>query len=670
MADVVRFAVLGPLTVDVAASGGPQPVPGGLPRAILASLLAAPNTIVSTDRLVDEVWPDGAPRSAVESLRNHILRLRRRLGPIAGQRLRTEERGYRLVLGAGELDEHEFTSWCGQGREALLAKDWNGASKLLADALALWRGRPFADVPLGSEGSAHIQRLTETRLLALTGRFEAELHLGRHLEVVAELSSLAQEHPLREEFHRQLMLALYRSDRQAEAQAAYHRLRRTLYDELAVEPSASVRELQRRILSADPGLVAADTENSVQQAASRRRVDHPAQLPADTRAFTGRAGDLARLLALARDAESGTGAGTVGISAIDGMGGVGGPGRVQLDDPDLGELAELCGDLPLVLRIAAARLRHRRTLSVRDLVVRLRDERSRLEHLSDDERSLAAVFDSSFVALPEAERRLFRLLGLIPGPGFDTYAAAALLDRGGGTAEILLESLLDHNLLLEHSPGRYRLHDLIRVYAGGLSAAESAEDRDAVLDRLLAYYRYAAGIADRHLPLFTRAGSSSNAASPTAVPDLPDRDAAVEWMRAERANLLAAFDIAVTRASPQHAIPLATALAAFLEQEGPWEKAVAVHQTAASMAQASGDRAAEAVALRHLGGVRHTIGDVASAAELYERALAIHQETGDYPEAARSLRRALGVYLEIGDDVGEAEVLGLLAQLEETAAQV
>jgi len=819
MVDVVRFAVLGPLTVDVAASGDPRPVPGGLPRAILASLLTAPNTTVSTDRLIDEVWPDGAPKSAVESLRNHVLRLRRRLGPLAAQRLRTEDRGYRLVLGPGELDELEFTSWCVQGREALLAKDWNGASKLLADALALWRGRPFADVPLGPGGSAHIQRLTETRLLALAGRFQVELHLGRHLEVVAELSSVAEEHPLREEFHRQLMLALYRSDRQAEAQAVYHRLRRTLRDELAVEPSASVRELQRRILSADPGLVAADTENSVQEASLRRRVDRPAQLPADTRAFTGRAGDLARLLALARDAESGTGVGTVGISAINGMGGVGktalavhaahrirdrfpdgqlfldlrghgsgrdhpltpdealaallgslgvpqdaiapdtearsalyrslldgtrtliildnagstgqvrpllpgcpgclvlitsrkrltgmddahsmaldvlprgdalallhqvgGPDRVQQGDPDLGELAELCGDLPLALRIAASRLRHRRTLSVRDMVVRLRDERSRLEHLSDDERSLAAVFDSSFATLPEAEQRLFRLLGLIPGPDFDAYAAAALLDSGVGTAEMLLESLLDHNLLLEHSPGRYRLHDLIRVYAASLSsAAEFAEDRDAALDRLLAYYRYTAGIADRHLPLFTRAESSSNAAAPTSVPDLPDRDAAVDWMRRERANLFAAFDIAVTRAAPQHAIALATALAAFLEQEGPWEKAVAVHRTAASMAQAAGDRGAEAVALRDLGGVRHTIGDVASAAQLYERALAIHQETGDRLGEANVLhdlgrarymigdrqaavdlgRRALALHRELGERLGQANALILLGR--------
>lgn len=832
----VRFAVLGPLTVD--AGDGAIPVSAGLPRTVLAVLLLAPNTTMSTDRLIDEVWPAKPPRAALESLRNHVARLRRQLGPLAAARVRTDAGGYRVDLRPGELDEHEFTASCAEGREALRRGDWAATATLLADALKLWRGRPFTDVTLSPEGWTHAEQLNETRLLALEGRFQADLHLGRHQDVVGELRSLTGLHPLREEFHAQLMLALYRSDRQAEAQTVYQRLWRTLRDELAVDPSERIRELNSRILAADPALAApapvpaaisAPGYGTVVASAphDRRTLAHTrqagrAQLPADTRAFVGREAELGRLFDLARQSADGAAEpsyGAAAVFAIDGMGGVGktalavraahrvragfpdgqlfldlrghstgsgplstedalgtllsflglppdavpadvharaalyrslldgtrtlivlddassaaqvrpllpaaegclvlvtsrerlvslddahslslgvlprpearallheiaGPGRIRADEEaDLDELAALCGFLPLTLRIAASRLRHRTTMRVRDLIDRLHDGRTRLAHLSDQERSLGAVFDSSFAALPPAERQLLRRLGLTPGPDFDGYAVAALCDSVRDAAERTLESLLDHNLLLEPSRGRYRLHDLLRIYASALSLAEPAEERDAAIARLFAYYRHAALAADRRLSLYPRPGPASADAvpPPTSVPSLSSRTEAAAWMRAERENLLAAFDLAAVHAKPHHALAISTSLAAFLQQEGPWDKAVAVHRAAVSVAAEAG-RSAEALALTDFGRVQHMVGDLAVAAELYERSLAAYREVGDPLGEANALhdlgraryqigqqsvatelgRQALTIHQGLGEPLGEAHALLLMSR--------
>ncbi|MDH6114417.1 tetratricopeptide (TPR) repeat protein/transcriptional regulator with XRE-family HTH domain [Kitasatospora sp. MAP12-15] len=372
---------------------------------------------------------------------------------------------------------------------------------------------------------------------------------------------------------------------------------------------------------------------------------------------------------------------------------VAGPGRLPADHPALAELAALCGHLPLAIRITAARLRHHRALRLEDLVAELGNERHRLDHLADEDRSLAAVFATSVADLPEAERQLFALLGLVPGADFDAYAAANLIGGDHRTAERLLESLLEHSLLAQHTPGRYRFHDLVGLYARTLNdpeasaaaaaaaATEREAAREAALERLGSYYLHTAQQADRHLARRTRADAPPAAAQPAVAPPLPDRDAALSWIRVERDNLIAqAADTrhprAIALATPL-TTPLAAALAAVLLLDGPWTQAAALHQAAAEAAQQLGDLAGEAGALCDLGRIRHATGDYRASGELYERALAICQGLGDRPGEAVGLHelgrirlltgdllvaadlqeRALAIFRELGDRLGEARTL-------------
>ncbi|MGC0418200.1 ATP-binding protein [Embleya sp. AB8] len=364
---------------------------------------------------------------------------------------------------------------------------------------------------------------------------------------------------------------------------------------------------------------------------------------------------------------------------------VAGPDRIPRGHPAIAELVELCGRLPLAIRIVAARLRHRRALRVEDLVEQLRDESGRLGRLGDEARDLTAVFDASYTALPEAERRLFRRLGRVPGPDFDGYAAANLLDADVPTAERLLDSLLDHNLLIQLTPGRYRFHDLIGLHArsrgadgprGDCEPTEEAE-RAAARGRLLDYYLHTARQADGRLTPHQRPGPPRTGPVPVAVPDLPDRAAALTWVRAERDNLMA------VAADPRCVIALAASLAAFLLQEGPWPQAAALQRSAADAAHESGDRYGEATALENLGRVWYVQGEFAAAAEPYERALAGYRDVGDrhgeasaleelgrvrymlgeFAAAAELHERALAGFRELGDRYGEAGSLWSLGRV-------
>jgi DNA-binding SARP family transcriptional activator len=172
-----------------------------------------------------------------------------------------------------------------------------------------------------------------------------------------------------------------------------------------------------------------------------------------------------------------------------------GPGRIAADDPLSEEIAQLCGYLPLALRIAAALLRHRPSWHLVHLAGKLRGTHRTLAGFHDGDRDLSAAFDLSYAALLPDQQRLFRRLGLIPGPDTDLYAAAALLDTDPDTADTLLQNLVDHNLLLETVPGRYRMHDLMHAHARALAAAEP--DRDAALDRVSRYYAHTVQTARR-----------------------------------------------------------------------------------------------------------------------------------------------------------------------------
>ncbi len=247
---VVRYAILGPVEIR----DGGRPVAAGGPRqlALLAFLLLNANAPVSSDRLIDALWGDNAS-GADKRLQMAVARLRKVLD--AGEPvLHTSGGGYALAVSPGELDADVFEAAIADGRAALAAGDAERASSLLEQALALWRGSPLADVGYMEFAQPEIRRLEELRLGAIEARVDADLELGRHAALVGALEALSAEHPTRERIAAQLMVALYRCGRQAEALDAYRRTRTHLSEELGLEPGPALQALQAEILEQSPAL--------------------------------------------------------------------------------------------------------------------------------------------------------------------------------------------------------------------------------------------------------------------------------------------------------------------------------------------------------------------------------------------------------------------------------
>ena len=245
----VEFRILGPLE---ALSGGHAVQLGGTrQRAVLAILLTHANEVVSADRLIDELWGDSPPGTAANVLQGYVSHLRKALGAGA---IATRAPGYAIELEPGQLDLQRFEALVDEGGRALSAGEPERAAELLHEALGLWRGSPLADFAYEPFAQGEIARLEELRLAAQERRIEAELSLGRHAELVAELEGLVARHPLRERLRAHLMLALYRAGRQAEALDVYQDARRALVDGLGIDPSPALQELERAILRQDPSL--------------------------------------------------------------------------------------------------------------------------------------------------------------------------------------------------------------------------------------------------------------------------------------------------------------------------------------------------------------------------------------------------------------------------------
>ena len=270
------FRILGPVEIldgeRVVRLGGPKR------RAVVAVLMLHPNRVVASEQLIDLVWGDDPPRAALGSLQNHVLRLRRELG----DRLVTRRPGYLLRVEPGELDLDRFRRLVEEARVSRPSE----AAPLLREALALWRGDPLADLA-GEPAGAAAAHLAELRPEALENRIDADLSLGRHANLVPELDGAVREHPFRERLRAQLMLALYRSGRQADALEAYSAARTTLVEELGTEPGAELQELQRAILRQDAeiaGPAAAVSEEPAARAEEARKTVTVllADLPADS----------------------------------------------------------------------------------------------------------------------------------------------------------------------------------------------------------------------------------------------------------------------------------------------------------------------------------------------------------------------------------------------------
>ena len=356
-------------------------------------------------------------------------------------------------------------------------------------------------------------------------------------------------------------------------------------------------------------------------------------------------------------------------------------------DPAVGDLVRLGGFLPLAIGMLASQLRHHPAWSAADLAAVLAGARDRLELLQAENVSVAAAFDLSYRDLTEDQQRLFRRIGLVPGPGFDAYAVAALDGTSLATARRGLADLYDQHLLTEPAVGRYQLHDLLREHARALAAAGSPAESDAAAGRLLDYYLHTALAAGR---LFAPWASTDRrlppGQPPAAAPDLSVPGQAAAWLDAERANLHAAADYAAGRARCPHAFAIPAAISAFLVARGHWDQCAALHQTALAAVRQAGDRLSEADTLGALGELQRLMGDYPSATASLARALALFREagdqpgqtstlsalgflrilTGDYPVAAASHQQALALARRAGDQRGQAwtlKGLGLLHQL-------
>jgi WD40 repeat protein/DNA-binding SARP family transcriptional activator/energy-coupling factor transporter ATP-binding protein EcfA2 len=250
----LEFRILGPL--KVLADGEPVSIGGPKQRALLALLLLSSNRVVSRDRLLGELFVEVSPNSADHALRNQISRLRKVLSATGADppRLVARPPGYLLRVEPGELDFEDFERLWVEGREALAGSRPAVAARALRAALALWSGRALADVELEAFGQVEVERLEEFRLAAVEQLVDADLALGRHLELVSELEALAAEYPYRERFRAQLMLALYRCGRQAEGLEVYRQTRALFTEELGLVPGVELQELERAILVQEPEL--------------------------------------------------------------------------------------------------------------------------------------------------------------------------------------------------------------------------------------------------------------------------------------------------------------------------------------------------------------------------------------------------------------------------------
>ncbi len=363
------------------------------------------------------------------------------------------------------------------------------------------------------------------------------------------------------------------------------------------------------------------------------------------------------------------------LSGRDDLGASSGPG---------GQIARLCGYLPLAIGMLARQLHHHPAWTAAGLAADMAAARNRLELMHAENVSVAAAFNLSYRDLTTGQRRLFRWLGLHPGPDIDAYAAAALAGTSLAAARRHLDGLYDQHLITEPGPGRYRLHDLIREHARTLAAADDPAAREDATGRLLDYYVHTARAASTHVPIWIAADRRALPVGPPAcAPLLATPQQAASWLESERANLHAAAGHAAATGRPAHAIAIPDAMGGFLDTRGYWDEALDLHQQAVTAARLAGDLPGLARALLLLGGQQSMIGDFPAAAANATRALALYRDlgdqdgegdcltgfghtriiAGDYPGAAAAFRHALDLFRDSGLRSGEGGALNELGAM-------
>ena len=342
---------------------------------------------------------------------------------------------------------------------------------------------------------------------------------------------------------------------------------------------------------------------------------------------------------------------------------------------------QLCGYLPLAIALAAGRLRSHPTWSITYLADLLDQAPDRLEHLAGGDRSIQAAFTVSYQHLAPQRQRILALLGAHPGPSIDAYALAALADCSLTQAHQHLEALHTDCLIQETAPGRYQLHDLLRVYAGSLAATADQADTEQAMRRVLDYYLHTAATADAHMTVWTTPTLTITLHTPAHHPDVDTRQRARAWLDTELATLATCLDHATGH--PDLAIALSTTLHNYLRISGAYELALHIHHTALAAAERTQDRLGQATTLTYLGRVYYLRGDWERAQQRHAHALQLFTDLNDqrgqantlsdlggvlllpgkYERAQEVLDHALQLFADLGDQRGQANTLALLGRV-------
>jgi DNA-binding SARP family transcriptional activator len=809
--DRLEFRLLGPL--EAARDGRPVPLGGPQVRGVLARLLVDLGRTVSVTALVDELWGERPPADAHRTTRSYVSRLRRAMaGPPrggSGEVLVTRPPGYQLAVDPEAVDAVRFERLAAEGRRALAEGRSGPAHELLTEALALWRGTALAEFEGLPTVSCEAVRLNGLRLTAVEDRIEAGLAAGQHGPLVGELEELVRAHPVRERLRGQLMIALYRSGRQAEALGAFQNARSLLVEAFGVEPSPALVAIHQRILRQEPNLEPGTAPEAVPPAADVRapglpapegrvyRVSEfgvrdsevrgpsgdpsvgdtalpvPAQLPFSVGDFIGRADELAQLDAAL---------GAVPLTVISGTAGVGktslavhwahrvaprfpdgqlyadlrgfdrdgsasdpadcvrgfldalglplrslpaglqarsalfrsmlagkrmllvldnardaeqvrpllpgspgclvvltsrdqltplvvaqGAGSLRLDPLTAGQARELlicrlgrdrvarepraadeiaahCAGLPLALAIAAARAAVRPGHPLSALSAQMNEAAARLDAFEggDANTDVRSVFSWSYRTLGADAARLFRLLGLHPGPELSAAAAAGLAGCPLHLVGRSLAELCRANLLTEQTPGRYALHDLLRVYAAELAEAE--EDpvtRQGAVHRVLDHYLHTAHAAALRLETYVGVLDMDGSQPQQPPAAFGSQSEALDWFLTEHRVLTDAFAQARDAGLDRYSWQLARACTGFLHRTNHWGELYRMQQVALAAARRQGDLAGQA----HAG---------------YGLALAT-RGLGRLGEAEAGLLASLDLFEQAGDHSGQALVHESLA---------
>jgi DNA-binding SARP family transcriptional activator len=814
----VDFKILGPL--EVLADSVRLELGGTRQQIVLAALLLGANGVVSTGRLLDAVYGEDLPPTARSQLQISISSLRRTFAEHdRGGIITTTPQGYLIEVGPGELDAQRFEELVIAARAAHKAGELEQSVAHYRDALRLWRG-PALDGMDSQVIHAAASRLDEQRISANEDRINLELELGRHHELVGELTEMVEESPLREALRAQLMLALYRSDRAAEALQVYRQARQTMIDELGIEPSERLQKLEFAILTSDASLDLPAERVPSQSARAPRQA--PALLPTDIADFTGRAKEIEEIQQILLQASEDPGRLAVPVVVIVGKGGIGktsiavrashslaarypdgqlfadlhggsahrvsamqvlerflrvlglpgsqlpegldaraevyrdliagrkllvvlddpagesqvapllpgggdaavlvtsrtrlaglpgaqhvevdvfdedksldlltriiGPERVQVEPAAAVVVAELCGHLPLALRIAGARLAARPHWSIGHLEERLTDETRRLDELEHSGMGIRANISLSYESAGEAARRLLRRLALLELPVFSRWVSGALLDQPPLEAGDLLDDLVTAQLIEVVGTGlqsQYQFHDLIRVFARErLAAEEPVAGRMATLERVLGALLHLAEEAHRHY----HGGDYLLLRSDAPRWPLPERlvehlvSDPLAWYDRERAALISGVRQAAQAGLVELCWSLAFSATTLFESGYYLDDWRETHDIALGATRKAGNVRGQAAMLYSCGSLclaqqryAQARRDFAAAARLFgevgdEQGIAlvtrhvayVDRLSGRLDEATHGYEQALAIFRRTGDDVAAAHVLHGLAQI-------